>query len=706
MTTGRPGSGRLQAPPEPRSLPVEVRHCINMIMLDRAPNGRSFMASINEYCQSHFRTDVLYVYEYTGETYMVTTILDGLAYATEQNTNKFLAKILAARSTAEVFLPELRSDILDAQLSDDLKLSIFDNVDLADERIPVITMPYEMIKPYVILLECLDRNFGYKEKDIEFMTHAAMGYIPGRLTMTVGTYSVSVPMSRFAKQEASQSILMSVHGHLESWGSLIRMYIVNEARPFAELGPYLERAQDIPLTAGSDIEDDAVTAGVAVEDKGEPRAAPEDAAPDTSKPEVKGLAAVEEEEEEEDKEEDDVISDDDEDKPIATCYGAEYRDEIEEEIGVTRPRRVNYPLYVRLSFGDLPAIGDDLEEVELESILATAPEPSAEHPRMGKRGPPPLLDPLSEDSPFPVAAADLPGESVPLGQQAVREAPLLQKPLPLYPHPGPPQAASQGGEPPGLPWSAQQTTGRVFFFGRQEPRDQPKARDAGSRGIHWDTNIPPHIPMPNFMTNKEQESDHPVGSEMHRPVEPLPLQAPLDRTTSAAPDPLQAPLSTTLLPAPTAVIQTDWETQTGVASPLLPMTGTTNAVTEEGVQEDWHLSREEMLEATDINFHEVSSKSSYNRHGTAVMSPYFGPAATTPDGLKLTDEAQPVPNEISKVCSCSDCKGCQPQDRENINWEAREELYQLMLEINQMQIEDDSMEDLLPASLLRSLQII
>ncbi|XP_034244500.1 uncharacterized protein LOC117647094 isoform X2 [Thrips palmi] len=370
------------------------------------PNGHSYVLAINEYCQRHFRADVRYVFARCDPDYSATAVLDGLTYATRKDPNKHVAKILAAKSTAEVLLPEMRDLAEDECLPDAYKLAVFDNVDLADERIPEITMPYDAVKPYKILLKCLARNFGYREADIQFTTHRpANQYCPARLALKVGSYSVTVPMTRFAKQEAAQTILMNVHPHLESWGSLIRMYIVNTARDFEDM-TMLAGIQNVAMQPLDADIDDGLPPG---EDKGEPRAAfrgggvaggvPADDSEDSDS-----------EDDEDDDDEDDGDEDDEYDEEEHCCCreqcvlqvvhlsdsdeGEDLSDEEDDEDGEDGAKaeperdanfnlceerarcggadRVDRPFFGRLSFGDLPAIGEDFEAGSLDPHRASA----------------------------------------------------------------------------------------------------------------------------------------------------------------------------------------------------------------------------------------------------------------------------------------------------------------------------------------------
>lgn len=89
--------------------------------------------------------------------------------------------------------------------------------------------------PHDILLTCLQRNFGMDDLQISYQGNK-LKHQKNEFTMTVGKHTATVVCKnkRDGKQRASQAILQALHPHINSWGSLLRLYGSRSVKSFKE----------------------------------------------------------------------------------------------------------------------------------------------------------------------------------------------------------------------------------------------------------------------------------------------------------------------------------------------------------------------------------------------------------------------------------------------------------------------------------------
>jgi len=195
------------------------------------PVGKSPICVLHEYVQHVLKIAPEYVYrelENPQEPYSCTVILKGVEYGSGTGSSKKTAKLQAAKATMKVLIPHLyeKGSVDDEGATDDT-LSFFDDIKVEDPRVPELTQKSGQPAPYQILIECLKRNYGMGNTDISMSME--LGKNPKRyskFTMTVGkhTRTVRCKNKKFGKQMAAQGILQLLHPHVNSWGSLLRLY--------------------------------------------------------------------------------------------------------------------------------------------------------------------------------------------------------------------------------------------------------------------------------------------------------------------------------------------------------------------------------------------------------------------------------------------------------------------------------------------------
>lgn len=89
--------------------------------------------------------------------------------------------------------------------------------------------------PHAILLTCLQRNYGLADVQIKYDINT-LKHKKNEFTMTVGKHTTTVVCKnkRDGKQRASQAILQILHPHIQTWGSLLRLYGNRSVKSFKE----------------------------------------------------------------------------------------------------------------------------------------------------------------------------------------------------------------------------------------------------------------------------------------------------------------------------------------------------------------------------------------------------------------------------------------------------------------------------------------
>lgn len=141
------------------------------------------------------------------------------------------AKSEAAKSTLEILIPNWNVKEMTQNNADKKKdlgtndLSFFDEIKVEDPRVSELCTKAGQHSPYQILVECLRRNTGMSDTNIETSV-ALVKPQKNEFTMKVGpnVATVTCRNKREGKQFAAQAILQILHPNIQNWGSLLRLY--------------------------------------------------------------------------------------------------------------------------------------------------------------------------------------------------------------------------------------------------------------------------------------------------------------------------------------------------------------------------------------------------------------------------------------------------------------------------------------------------
>ncbi|EDW81522.1 uncharacterized protein Dwil_GK12111 [Drosophila willistoni] len=209
------------------------------------PNGKSFVCILHEYVQHALKTQPTYEFkelQNAATPYSATVSVNNLKYGTGYGTSKKQAKSEAARETLEVLIPDVKDKITGNnkdQKSGTAKkaqsdLSVFDDIRIDDPRVTEFCNKTTEPAPNAILLTCLQRNYGSDVQISQEINRTANN--KNEFSMTVGKHTAKVVCKnkREGKQLASQAILQKLHPHIQTWGSLLRLYGNNSIKTFKE----------------------------------------------------------------------------------------------------------------------------------------------------------------------------------------------------------------------------------------------------------------------------------------------------------------------------------------------------------------------------------------------------------------------------------------------------------------------------------------
>lgn len=231
------------------------------------PNGKSYVCILHEYVQHALKKQPTYEFkelENAATPYSATVSINDLKYGTGFGTSKKQAKSEAARETLEVLIPEMRDKIkvpgsekqtkvtddsvtatpngepdqtpsTDGNAAYNKDVSVFDEIRIEDPRVTEFCSKTTEPLPHAILLTCLQRNYGLGEVQISYQVNTTK-HKRNEFTMTVGKHSVTVACKnkRDGKHRAAQAILQTLHPHVRTWGSLLRLYGNHSVKSFKE----------------------------------------------------------------------------------------------------------------------------------------------------------------------------------------------------------------------------------------------------------------------------------------------------------------------------------------------------------------------------------------------------------------------------------------------------------------------------------------
>ncbi|CDW59307.1 Microprocessor complex subunit DGCR8 [Trichuris trichiura] len=140
------------------------------------------------------------------------------------------AKMEAAKQALKVLIPGIEFDvdgIAGGGVNDkqDDVVELFDLIPITDSRVPELSIRTGQPTPFVILQECLKRNTGLGQVNIESKVERVK-HQQHAFSMRVGKHEVRVICvnKREGKQKASQAMLERLHPQITTWGALIRLY--------------------------------------------------------------------------------------------------------------------------------------------------------------------------------------------------------------------------------------------------------------------------------------------------------------------------------------------------------------------------------------------------------------------------------------------------------------------------------------------------
>ncbi|KAG8179975.1 hypothetical protein JTE90_016307 [Oedothorax gibbosus] len=193
------------------------------------PSGKSPVCILHEYVQHALRKQPSYEFrelENAGTPYGAAVVIDGIKYGNGLGSSKKLAKSAAAEAALRILIPNMKLHSKEeSSKAQDQDVEFFDQVRVEDPRVSDLSVKAGQPFPYQILLECLKRNHGMGDTQVE-ISMKNLKHQKNEFHMKVGNHEVSVVCKnkRDGKHRASQAILQKLHPHISSWGSLLRMY--------------------------------------------------------------------------------------------------------------------------------------------------------------------------------------------------------------------------------------------------------------------------------------------------------------------------------------------------------------------------------------------------------------------------------------------------------------------------------------------------
>ncbi|VVD00750.1 unnamed protein product [Leptidea sinapis] len=148
-------------------------------------NGRCYLSVFHEYVYRALQKQPVYEFtqlENASNPYQATVYIGDMQYGVGYGSSKRQAKANAARSSIQILIPEMSEEGA-APSNDEPDFTFFNYVGVEDPRVSEFCAATCEPSPHAILRTCLLRNFGANDRHIA-----------------------------------------SLHPHIRSWGSLLRMY--------------------------------------------------------------------------------------------------------------------------------------------------------------------------------------------------------------------------------------------------------------------------------------------------------------------------------------------------------------------------------------------------------------------------------------------------------------------------------------------------
>ncbi|XP_014483299.1 PREDICTED: microprocessor complex subunit DGCR8 [Dinoponera quadriceps] len=232
------------------------------------PSGKSYVCILHEYVQHALKKQPSYKFkelENAATPYSAVVCINEMEYGSGFGSSKKQAKANAARKTLEILIPQMKDKISGdndgdngsnnasrtmkaSRRNSDADLSFFDEISITDPRVAEFCAKTTEPSPHAILITCLQRNYGLGDMHINYSVNT-LKHQRNEFTMRVGKHEATVVCrnKKDGKQRAAQAILQLMHPHIQSWGSLLRLYGSRSVKSFKEKK---ELEQQITLLQG------------------------------------------------------------------------------------------------------------------------------------------------------------------------------------------------------------------------------------------------------------------------------------------------------------------------------------------------------------------------------------------------------------------------------------------------------------------------
>ncbi|KAK2580255.1 hypothetical protein KPH14_012507 [Odynerus spinipes] len=218
------------------------------------PSGKSYVCILHEYVQHALKKQPTYKFkelENAATPYSAVVCINDMEYGSGFGSSKKQAKANAARKTLEILIPQMRDKISGdngdngsgnssrtikaSRGNSDADLSFFDEISITDPRVAEFCAKTTEPSPHAILITCLQRNYGLGDMHINYSVNT-LKHQRNEFTMRVGKHEATVVCrnKKDGKQRAAQAILQLMHPHIQSWGSLLRLYGSRSVKSFKE----------------------------------------------------------------------------------------------------------------------------------------------------------------------------------------------------------------------------------------------------------------------------------------------------------------------------------------------------------------------------------------------------------------------------------------------------------------------------------------
>ncbi|XP_076183505.1 microprocessor complex subunit partner of drosha isoform X1 [Ptiloglossa arizonensis] len=219
------------------------------------PSGKSYVCILHEYVQHALKKQPTYKFkelENAATPYSAVVCINDMEYGSGFGSSKKQAKANAARKTLEILIPQMRDKISGdnggntvsgnnsrmikaSRTNFDADLSFFDEISINDPRVAEFCAKTTEPSPHAILITCLQRNYGLGDMHINYSVNT-LKHQRNEFTMRVGKHEATVVCrnKKDGKQRAAQAILQLMHPHIQSWGSLLRLYGSRSVKSFKE----------------------------------------------------------------------------------------------------------------------------------------------------------------------------------------------------------------------------------------------------------------------------------------------------------------------------------------------------------------------------------------------------------------------------------------------------------------------------------------